>query len=435
MTRVASLPSVPFMNRSILPFSPNRQATTRSAWLRTPLGLLACCGWLTFCIAGQVARGQGTQSGGVLLKNDRVLLGQVQPQGDVFIVRIADQSNISLAKDQVVFVGRDLEDIYQFKLRSIANWNVGDHFKLTRWCMVNDMLDKAAHHYQEVAKQAGSHPRVQQLAIELKTRMLEVAEFREFLGLQPLRQPTSGGQLAQPNAPQSQSTQPDVKLASGSFHAAQHPHVVSRFNERIQPILLNRCSQAACHGGQSSNSLKLIEPYSKTFSQNSSDNLAQVLAQVASDPETLSPLLDFATRAHGIQRHAGIAVTETELITELREWIRMVQNPVVTAVGTSSQLSPATTPAVANQPLAGARRAAVDALQPVSPGAASLKQVPRGGAEPLVSDSEIEALEAQLDAILGPAARTPATTAPPNASLDPFDPAEFNRRSQQTSGR
>lgn len=383
--------------------------------------------------------------GALLLKNDRVLVGKIERQGDVFLVRIADDSQVSIPKAQAQYLGRNVEDLYAYKRQALANPNTGDHFKLTRWCMGNQLLDQAVSHYQIVAKDAGNHPRVKQLAVELRNQLLEVEEFRSYLGLPPA--PSRNGPpgvvaTAAPRAlpdasPGNRQLVSDRQVVSAShkLESPPHPLVVQRFSDRVQPLLISRCSQAACHGGQADNALRLINPNAQFYAQTSANNLESVLPFTKLDANQVVPLLAYATQSHGLQRRPGIAVTESAVLGELQAWVELISNPVVAAVA-----------AVPSQGL----RPSPGGLLPVDREAELLKQVPRGqefpdsrtpaaqnmefppGLTPPTLD-ELDALERQFNQLL-PGSQAPASQPLAPSHRDPFDPAEFNRRVSQPAG-
>jgi hypothetical protein len=441
------------------------------------------CAWLAIlAVTMQSARSQSI-GGAVLLQNDRLIEGQVVPSGDFFSIQVAEQSRVSIPKSEVVHVAADKRGIYQFKRDAVKRWEAGDHFQMTRWCMLNELHAEAAGHYREVADLHGDHPRVRQLALELQSRLLKIPEFRSYLGLaveesKPGSKPgVSVAETQSGAAPKSLASTGSVVTAStnkdfsATTAAALHPQIAAQFSRRIQPILMNRCGQPACHGAQSNNGLRILEPYRAAYERVSSENLRSVLAHVSTNSGELSALLQYATTAHGIQPQAGISITETKLLTELTNWIQFVQNPVATAVAETSASSSgasvaggriaAPTPFVPYSPAA--------ALVPVQPGASGLRPVPKdsmngqmlggeieanpayfpNGDVPL--SSEIEALDRQLQQILGEnrgqqkqpspmqsqssGGRQPAAGGMPTADRpgvhDPFDPAAFNRQSRQ----
>lgn len=434
----------------------NRSA--RLGWVGCLTLWMVIGGWSNGATRGTLALAQSLGEApqatlaALLLKNDRVLLGKIERQGDAFLVRIADDSQVSIPKAQTQFLGRHIQDLYIYKRQSLTNPTTGDHFKLTRWCMANQLLDQAVNHYQIVAKDAGSHPRVKQLAVELRNQLLEVEDFRSYLGLPPIVQRAAVLQSPAAAPPTSPSIVAQAAAASGGRHVVAashklesppHPLVVQRFADRVQPLLISRCSQAACHGGQAENRLRLINPNSKFFAQTSADNLASVLPFAQPLARDVIPLLAYATQAHGLQRQPGIAITEASGVAELQAWVELVHNPVVTAV--------AAAPSSGLRPVPGG-------LLPVDRDAGQLKQVPRGEALPAGGNAlsgkpasgniqfppgheppslgELDALERQFDR-LRPA--TPGTSDLPAASssrdpFDPFDPAEFNRRVSRPAG-
>ncbi|MCR9292595.1 MAG: hypothetical protein NXI32_07740 [bacterium] len=404
-----------------------------------------CLMLLTACLAPRLSHAQAL-GGAVLLKNDRMIEGQVQPSGEYYSIQVAEGSRVSIPKSQVQHVGKDKFEIYLLKKDSTKRWEAGDHFQMTRWCMLNGLHAEAAHHYRQVAELHGEHPRVKQLALELQARLLELPGFRAYLGLGPIEE-------KRPDSPTVATVDNSaVVTASNSIaSAAMHPQIAAHFSKRIQPILLNRCAQPACHGAQSQNGLRLMAPYRTAYERVSADNLRSVLGHVAEDAGELSALLRYATTAHGIQPQAGISITETQLLTEITNWIQFVQNPVASAVaertsnGAANQgyAAGGTNPAAAFMPYSPAVT-----LMPVRPGESGLRPVPKefGSANP--SDfpqgdvplaSEIDALDRQLSQLLGETPVIQPTTAPirPAApsgtsagSVDPFDPAEFNRQSR-----
>ena len=344
----------------------------------------------------------------LLKKTDRILFGTVRLNGNYYEVEIADQSRVSIPRDQVDFVGASAEDVYQHKCRNITRWRTGDHFQLTRWCLQNRLLAQAIEHFAEVEKQAPSHPAVTQLGAELQQKILSDEKYRSFAGLPALK-------VAPPVAVSPTKTD-GVSQAGVNTQVVEHPQVAVYFNDRVQPILMNRCSQAACHGASATNSLRLFEPRGKAYARVSVENMKQVLALIEPDESGSPKLLSFATTPHGPQRLPGIAISESTLIDELKNWIRFSQNPVVPAVAqsplTTSKLNPL---ALGSAPLRAV------------PAAATQVEFPAGTTRPAAS--EIDALDAQLKQIL---ANDKSVSA---AAKDPFDPAEFNRQAEQQAGQ
>ncbi len=185
--------------------------------------------------------------------------------------------------------------------------------------------------------------------------------------------------------------------------------------------------------------MRLLTPFRSAYERTSSSNLESVLEFVSADSGDLSPLVKYATTAHGIQREPGISITETQLLTEISNWIQFIQNPVTNAAYSGAVGGGAGSPPGPVTPVA-AYAPAVQ-LVPVQPGASGLKPVPGQNGTQVVAFpnddaptlGEIDALDRQLRQILGEpplpanqeAANSPARGP---AQSDPFDPAEFNRQ-------
>lgn len=407
------------------------------------MSLLALCG---------PSVGQEPTYGTLLLKeSDRVISGKIAHRGEFYEVEIATDSRVFIPANKVAQVGKSLEDLYQTKRLAISQWSVGDHFQLARWCMVNDLLEHAAEHYSETSRRAPSHPRVKQLGVELADRISRNTEFRAFAGLPPL----AGAASAQT----AQAAPSNLVVTASTFEASggNHPEIGRRFVEHVQPILMNRCSQAACHGAQSSSRLRLLDPYRRASPRTSSENLTNVLEQITHNSGLQTPLEHFATTPHGTQTSPAISLTETALLTELHNWIDFVRNPVVSAVVSSDHSTRPSALRSAAPPRFQPHAPAV-ALIPVEPGTSQLRQVPLGDGEqspgkvlalpaafplgtfPLgtqpPSTSELDVLERQLKITLGELpADQGSSTLPNNSTLDPFDPAEFNRQSRSNSSQ
>ncbi|QDV26894.1 hypothetical protein [Aureliella helgolandensis] len=396
-----------------------------------------CCSFVQFA-APTVACAQEAQSGVLLLKTPKnlesVVSGQLSLKGDTYEVVAAEDSRVWIPRDRVLFVGRDILDAYEFKRNGIVSWSVGDHYQLTRWCLINQLLEQATEHYTEVAKLAPGHRRVSQLSVELQKKLLEDGEFRDYLGLPPLIAASSNQFAPQPVPGES------VIAASGSDVAPIRPEVSLWFSQKVQPILINRCSQSGCHGSASHNGLRLLEPYAKSYARLSTANLLSVRNYLGTDANSAAPLVSYAINAHGQQRAPGIGFNEQELVHELQSWIAFARSPVMPALATSTTTEGAQTAAYQ-----APTTAPPSDWTPVRPGNSQLQMVPLQ-ANPEADGSqvagfsaqdqpptmdEIDALDHKLRQMLGesPAPASARSTAPPTReSIDPFDPAEFNRR-------
>jgi hypothetical protein len=257
--------------------------------------------------------------------------------------------------------------------------------------------------------------------------MLGQPDFRIAMGLPPLPDLTQLAALDPSNRANNQaaalSTLPKSRTAvatasaSGAIGSADlggrnlSGQVYSRFNERVQLILLNRCGQAACHGSPNTSGWQLSELRGSNAYEATRNNLEVALALISNDSQSQSRLLEYLTKQHGNQRSPAMGPRDLALMGEIEQWVALVKNPVVTADGWSSS-SPAS-------------------LNPVPAGAPELRKVPSVQANSLSPDgfpvgadipslAEIDELEKQIRAVTEQSSSS-------RTSGDPFDPAQFNR--------
>jgi hypothetical protein len=396
--------------------------------LRFILILLSTC----LGLPAELSSGREWETGVVLLGNDRCLDGRVELVGDRYLIRKTQGNQVSIAQDQVQFVGNSWQEVYQFKARFLSRKSrPGDHYKLAKWCLSVQLLAEAGQHYLTLIQThpPKTNPSVRKLGVEIKDAMLQQADFRRYLGLSPIVRSPSIGQPDVPTDGEVVSRQPESGVVTASAVALSgtssgQSELDAQFNSRVQMILINRCGQANCHGHLATNPLRILEPANIPLAKGSRDNLASVIRYLSGSPAARTLLLDFATRPHGPQQSPGIGENEAHLVGELSHWIDQVASPVVPAHAVAPSGSPT--------------------LQPVLPDADSYRPVPAEN-DPRADqgrDSKGETSKA-FTAIGFPVGADIPTAEelnelddaitrelgfpPIQNSQDPFDPHEFNR--------
>jgi hypothetical protein len=357
----------------------------------------------------------------VLLTTDRVITGQVQQQGEQVRIKQNEGNEIRVDRKQVAAIGATVRDLYQYKLSRLPKTaRGGDHQQLSRWCLSVNLLAEAGQHYLQLTRShpANSNQSVKQLGFEIKDKMLQQNDFRVALGLPPLdRQNSVVSSTMNSNPSATQGLAVNVVVASTASNnnapGVLPSRVHARFMEQTQHILINRCGQAACHGHATKTPFRLMEVGGRDASAQTQQNLESVLRYVDNDPKTKSMLIEYLTNNHAKQNGPPIGPREAHLVSDVVNWVQLVQNPVVSAEAWG-------------QP---------NALNPLNPGAPQLRQVPRpptldpasenaefpAGAD-IPTVAELDALEAQVRQ------QEAASPAAVPSSSDPFDPSEFNRQ-------
>jgi hypothetical protein len=336
------------------------------------------------------------QPGVVLLRNGQALSGKITQAGDEYYVALPS-GEIRLQAHQVELVCRNLQEGYERKRAWIDPDKVGEHLDLALWCVRQRLYQEANQELGEARALDRRHPR-----IALVERQLKLAQEQP-----PRTQLKTGGNDAGP------STEDLDRLMRGMPHGT-----VETFANTIQPLLMNTCASAGCHGPQAEGKLRLLRTQlgktsSRRFTQR---NLHAVMEMIDRADPPSSPLLTAPVGPHGTAKAAIFTNKEVVQYRQLVNWVMRVSQG-----------------AVGDQPSSVER-----------PDDHLLQQLPRSGRakpqqpapNPLLVGRE-EASSA-MPAAETPAARsgrsvdkkTPRKAPPPLADPpgDPFDPAVFNEQ-------
>lgn len=331
----------------------------------------------------------------VVLNNGNIFEGRVQfdRNSDRYIVTKGPWYTIHVPRDTVDFVARNPRHAYAIKKKRISPNHVGQHVRLAQWCMRNDFEYLAAETLVHIIRLDPHHSSIDALEQQLMSRA------------QP--KPESNSGTVQPvsyHHAQAASTESELPPLP--------PNSVAHFTRAIQPLLMNRCGQAACHGNASTNDLRLWEqrngriPKALTWK-----NLRSVLQQVDHDSPNDSPILLRALTAHGPAKRPPFEPHETKQFQRLQHWV------VEATLGESA------TAQVVTEPVSFAGH--TEGIAPAQGMSEALARLYReSGAEVPAAHSATQAggFEAAASANSGDVEL---------AGQDPFDPAEFNARGDQ----
>jgi hypothetical protein len=263
--------------------------------------------WLLVAMGSTVVATEtalGPQPGVLLLLNGSVIEGQILRAGNRFDVSQAD-SDLHIRTTDVAFAGRDLADCYEFRRREIDLTRAQDHLDLAEWCLRHGLLDNADQELREGAACDPKHPK-----IALIERRLQLATTRS--------QSVANGT---PAAPAAASNEELDRMVRG-----MPTRSVEVFASTIQPLLLNQCATAACHGPGSTGTFRLMRvsagrAQSRRATQR---NLHAVLGTIDTDVPDRSTLLTAPVKPHGGSQSAIFTNRETQQYKQLVDWAYMV---------------------------------------------------------------------------------------------------------------
>ncbi len=239
----------------------------------------------------------------LLLRNGEMLRGRVIRHADRYEVQVSG-GEIYIRVADVQYECRDVHDAYQRKKSLIRNDNAQDHLDLAHWCIKAGILDCASQELAAATALDPHHP-----LIPVRKRQLDVASA-------PPSKPTGRKSMAAGPTPQELD-----RMVRG-----MPPKTVETFSQVIQPMLVNNCSAAACHGQTVQNGFRLLRvptdsPPSRLLTQR---NLHAALQWLDRDHPDDSPLLTFATQAHGAARVAIFTDRQVLQFRQLRDWCNRV---------------------------------------------------------------------------------------------------------------
>ena len=386
--------------------SPQRTARFRSVgWIGS---IFACLGLATMAVRGEQGANsdpEDTRERLVILTSGRILSGQVSRNAGGYLVEQAN-GRVQVSADEVRFVVNDLKEAYRQQRDSIVHPTPSTHLALANWCISHRLNDEAR---DELKKCLSSDPD----NVEAR-RLLQRLTDTMRAGLAPAVAPpaplkTSDGFL-----------QPNVESLGGLSR-----ETATVFTSRIQPILLNKCGIASCHGTTSSNGFRLFNTRisGNGSRQNSERNLAETLRYIDVEDVSQSQLLSLSTGGHGGRGAIFTGPAASDQFKLLRSWALTVarekqaeaseleQMPKITGKKNGKSTKPRVTQA----------SHADDELDGMASRDDEAELIPASGksmSKPSKSTKPREIASDPSDAEATPALKP----------YDPFDPEIFNRR-------
>lgn len=314
----------------------------------------------------------------LVLKSGKVVAGVVKSVPGGYMLK-RPSGDVLVPLDIVQFEANSLRDAYQKYCESLTpdERTATAHILLARWCLSQQLYEEAE--------------------IELKSAIkLEPRRKEAYILLKKLRDnildPVTTESLALTSHSSNDSSK-TVVLSDGTTQKIQSLAGLSRetaltYTRTIEPILMNKCSNASCHGGAPDNDFQLdYIPFGQGVHRAKSErNLAAVLKFIDVDNPRASPLLTEVTNAHGpdgVSLFLGSVGAKQQ--KALRNWVADIAREKQTSSRTVTELVDNTRE----------RR---------SPRTATAHQV----------DNEIAVDDGNLE--------------PPELLPDPFDPEAFNRQ-------
>jgi len=241
-----------------------------------------------------------------LLRTGTILEGAATFNGTHYVVQ-TQFGTMNVPVQNVEFVGTTGADVYLHKRGSVEPTDYNALVRLAEWCISNGYREEGIAEYQ---------------------RAEQVAPNAMFVGivqqrLQTLRQiGTAEPDQALP-APQ---TVPllEIPVSRVAFES---------FVRRVQPVLVNRCVAAECHGPHGERQFKLGVPQD-SMGSTARRNLQAVLSYIDRDFPQESPILIALAMPHGGTR--GTLAVDSMPYLQTAQWIQQVSRELPPVLRTES---------------------------------------------------------------------------------------------------
>ena len=274
------------------------------AFLRTSFVALAL-------LLGSASATYAQESAGnhILLDNGHVLHGRLIDEGDQVLIRLGRGSQMRLPRTRIRGVGRSGHDLFLLQRRQLHNSDVEGRIELARWCLRNEQTDNAGKLLLELTRLAPRDPRVAYLDNQIRQV------------LQPPPVPSAKPAVQPAIAVEDPPADPIESLTRGQ---------IADFTAHVQPVLLNHCSAAGCHGVVGKSDFKVLRPFSGhgLTQRMTNRNLNASLAYVNRADPAISKLLLAATEPHGGNETPILSGPRDESsLKVLRRWLESLKSP------------------------------------------------------------------------------------------------------------
>jgi hypothetical protein len=323
------------------------------------------------------------RQGLLLLRNGEALRGRIARVGDQYHVVLAD-GEIRIRATEVEGFCRDLEDGYEWKRSRLEPGKIQDHLALAEWCLRHGLTGHAAGQLAEAIAIDPSHPK-----LPLLERRLKLASAEKPAPITPTA------------TAQAQASNDDLDR----MVRAMPPGTVETFTTTVQPLLLNNCAAAACHGASTQAQMRLARlPPGRSVSRRLTQrNLYATLKWIDREQPDESRLLQAPIAAHGTSKTAVFSERDASKYRQLYAWVHAVasgQDPQPSSVETpGALLQPAARPKVGND---------VDEEPDADDESSEYDDIP--------SEEEFAEYDAQGEALFGGAAESTSGSDAPDAT-------------------
>ena len=224
----------------------------------------------------------------VVFNSGKILAGRVTKSAGGCLIEQPDR-RLWFQATEVKFVVNNMHEAYCKHRDSITVPKAETHLALAKWCLSYGLMDEAR------------------------------AELKKCLEINPEHKESSLllEQLAEKVRP---IPPPEVDSLGGLSK-----ETAMEFTSKIQPLLLNKCGNAACHGNTSSNGFRLVGSRGGGLisRQSTERNLTEAMKQIDRESAGRSPLIQVAKSGHAGKGPIFGDPATSEQLKMLKTWTQI----------------------------------------------------------------------------------------------------------------
>lgn len=248
----------------------------------------------------------------LVMRDGQIISGHITPRPDGYDVQVA-AGRIFISSDRVRFAASSLPDAYDRMRDSISDFTPADHLALAHWCLKNKLHSQAR---REVLDALYLNPN-----LDDAKRMLQSLE---LVGQASPQANTGTGFTEYPSLSDMQRAPIETRSLAGLSRSVAHSFV-----RDVQPLLMNKCATAGCHGVDTKSQFSIVSTHRGSTPATAERNLAAVLKQIDFSDPAASALLVVGEQPHGKMTYSAFQGRAGALqIKTLNAWVQQAAHDI-----------------------------------------------------------------------------------------------------------
>ncbi|GHT19228.1 hypothetical protein FACS1894189_7920 [Planctomycetales bacterium] len=244
-----------------------------------------------------------------LLRTGYLLEGTASSNGKTYLLK-SNFGTMQVPVNNVEYVGKTKQDIYQYKRSCVDPANCNALIKLAEWCLGNGLREEGIAEYQR-AGQAVNNAANNAAGNAVNNAVLADVIRQRLMSLQ-------GGEEQEDRNKEIRNKNKEISQEAVKVQIPKP--VLESFTRKVQPILAAHCAAADCHGSNSPQQFKIEIPR-EALGSTTYRNFQSVIKWIDLDYPTESALLSKLISYHGTAK-ASFSV-ESNQYNNVVQWIQL----------------------------------------------------------------------------------------------------------------